>query len=645
MSIIKSALVLCLSLLSIAAISAEATAGLVIKQKQPFKIIYPAKALPVEKTAASELAVYLEKTTGAKPQILAESASGDASGDAYIGQCAFTRQQKFYQKELKQEGFQVTVDNGKLFIYGNDQDGDPYSSSICTGTLFGVYDFIEKELGVAWLWPGELGEDIPSPREIALNDSSRLETPGFMIRSMKFGYMKYEPDQLKKDLSVWAKRMKMSWVPRAWFGHSWDYYIFRTGADKAHPEWLALVNGVRRKPHCCTSNKEFRDYVVEQCLTNKTNKQMSIVSISPSDGGGFCECDACRALDPKGTDYTKSIPNLSDRYWNYANYVAKEVKKRNSNLGVGMFAYTAYSNPPTNISKFEDNVYVSFTFSEAYFVKPEQKKRYYEMIDCWKSKGVKIVGREYWGMHYWLDLPYLFTRQIKDAMPYLYDRGLIAMYGESGINFATQGPNYFLTTQLMWNPHANADKIMERYYQGFGPAAAAIRKYYDCFEQSILDNQNKFQDFAYANLILAWPEIFPPQTIENAGKFLEEAVKAADGSKLYAERVKFVGIGYEYTKMMVELLGIYRELSRGGVHMNAFNPPENEKRNMDKTEKVKLLRRAVELGNERERILNENVNLPAVSRGLYMFTIDRKIRPWHKTVKDALAKEEASAAK
>jgi hypothetical protein len=79
--------------------------------------------------------------------------------------------------------------------------------------------------------------------------------------------------------------------------------------------------------------------------------------------------------------------------------------------------------------------------------------------------------------------------------------------------------------------------------------------------------------------------------------------------------------------------------------MNAFNPPENEKRNMDKTEKVKLLRRAVELGNERERILNENVNLPAVSRGLYMFTIDRKIRPWHKTVKDALAKEEASVSK
>lgn len=79
--------------------------------------------------------------------------------------------------------------------------------------------------------------------------------------------------------------------------------------------------------------------------------------------------------------------------------------------------------------------------------------------------------------------------------------------------------------------------------------------------------------------------------------------------------------------------------------MSAFNPPDNEKRNMDKTEKVKLLRRAVELGSERERILNENVNLPAVSRGLYMFTIDAKIRPWHKTVKEALAKEEAAASK
>ncbi len=620
---------------------ASAAAGLILKPGRDFVIAYPAKALPVEKTAAGELAEYLAKAVGIKPQIKPESALKKSDlADAYIGNCKFTRSQDFYRQKFKREGFQITVKNGKLFIYGDDGKGAPFRLSVQAGTLFGVYDFIQNELGVAWLWPGKLGEDIPAPREIVLKDFTRLQEPNFIIRSMKFGYMKYEPKQFKQDLSVWSRRMKMGWVPRAWFGHSWDYYIFRTGAFKEHPEWLALVNGVRRKPHCCTSNKAFRDYIVQQCLKNKINKYMSIVSISPSDGAGFCECEACRALDPKGTDYSERIPNLSDRHWDYANYVAREVKKSKPGLGIGMFAYTAYREPPANINKLEDNIYVSFTFSEAYFVKPEQKKHYYELIDRWKRKGVKIVGREYWGMHYWLDLPYLFTRQIKSAMPYLADRGLVAMYGESGKNFATQGPNYYLACQLMWNPHADADKIMERYYRGFGPAAEDIKQYYTCFEQSILDNQDKIKDFAYRNLILAWPEIFPPKTIENARKHLADATKAAAGSKVHAERVKFVGIGYEYTKMMVELLTVYRELARGGMQISAFDPPENEKRVMDKAEKIKLLRRAVELGNERERILNKYANLPAVSRGLYLFTIDRKIRPWHKTVKNALLKAE-----
>ncbi len=665
MSKIISCVSLCLFLLIGGMLSVHADSGLTIKQGQPFKIICPAQALPVEKTAAAELAVYLEKTTGAKPQVVAESASGDASGNAYIGQCAFTRQQKFYQKELKPEGFQVTVDNGKLFIYGSDQNGDPYAADIRTGTLFGVYDFIEKELGVAWLWPGELGEDVPAPREIELKDFSRSDSPRFMFRLMTHYFNRYEPPQIKKEISVWAKRMKLSKVWKGWAGHSWDTYMFKTGMDKQRPEWLALWEGQRKKPHCCTSNQEFRDYIVDQCLTSKMNQKYNVVSISPSDGYGFCECEKCRALDPKGTDYSSPAVSVSDRYWAYANYVAGEVKKKNPNLGVAMFAYTAYRDPPSNIAKMEDNIYVSFTFSKAYFVKPDQKKKYYELIDRWNAKGVKMLGREYWGMHYWMSLPFIFTSQIKDAMPYLYNHGFLGMDGEAEKSFATQGPNYYLVAHLMWNPLADADKIMNRYYQGFGPAAEHIRKYYGVFEQSILDNQDKIKDFSYRELINSWPEIFPEQTIAQAGKCLDEAIVAASGNKTSMERVKFVAVGYEYTKVMVELLGIYRRLGRAGVPLNFFNrdgdleelkqykmeklPAGAEEfwkkhpaQPLEKIEKIRLLKRAQFLGNERVRILNQYAQLPAVALGLYNYAENTKKFQWHPVVLKALADEETS---
>ncbi len=327
-----------------------------------------------------------------------------------------------------------------------------------------------------------------------------------------------------------------------------------------------------------------------------------------------------------------------------------------------MAAYTAYKNPPTNIEKFEDNIYISFTFSTGYFVKPEMKEDTYKRIDGWKSKGVKIVGREYWGMHYWMDLPYIFVKQIKASMPYLYKQGLFGMYGEASKNFATQGPNYYLVAHMMWNPDADAEKIMARYYKAFGPASENIKNYYDTWENAIIENQDEIESFSYLDLVNSWPEIFPEKTIASAGEHLKKAQDAVKGNAVYEERVKCIAIGYEYTKIMVELLGIYRKLGRAGVPLWCFGYqgalaefnyrklpeiPEAWKSfwekhpdvPLDKTEKLKLLKRALELGNAREKIIYGHENLPIISKGMYERTIKTGIRPWHKTIKEELAKE------
>ena len=60
---------------------------------------------------------------------------------------------------------------------------------------------------------------------------------------------------------------------------------------------------------------------------------------------------------------------------------------------------------------------------------------------------------------------------------------------------------------------------------------------------------------------------------------------------------------------------------------------------MEKAEKIKLLKRALELGNERERLINDNANLPAISKSMYEYTIKSGLRPWHRTIKEELEKE------
>jgi len=111
-------------------------------------------------------------------------------------------------------------------------------------------------------------------------------------------------------------------------------------------------------------------------------------------------------------------------------------------------------------------------------------------------------------MHYWLDLPYVYTRAIADAIPYLHKRGLVAMYGEIGKNYATQGPNYYLVSHLMWDAQADAAKILDRFYGAFGPAQEHVRAYYRTFEDNLTTNQAKIPGFGFRALLNAWPEIF-----------------------------------------------------------------------------------------------------------------------------------------
>ena len=50
------------------------------------------------------------------------------------------------------------VTDDTVYLFGLDGDGTPpLNDSTPMGTLFAVYDFLNTQLGVRWLWPGESG--------------------------------------------------------------------------------------------------------------------------------------------------------------------------------------------------------------------------------------------------------------------------------------------------------------------------------------------------------------------------------------------------------------------------------------------------------------------------------------------------------
>ena len=59
---------------------------------------------------------------------------------------------------------------------------------------------------------------------------------------------------------------------------------------------------------------------------------------------------------------------------------------------------------------------------------------------------------------------------------------------------------------------------------------------------------------------------------------------------------------------------------------------------MSGAEKLKLLKRALELGEKREKMLNDYAELPSMSIGMYNYMKKRGYYQWHETVKKELRK-------
>ena len=72
---------------------------------------------------------------------------------------------------LDGDGFVIRVEpeQGTVIIRG----------ATAWGTEFGVYAFLEEELGVRWLLPGPDGEDVPRRRTLAVAKGTRVRQPAF----------------------------------------------------------------------------------------------------------------------------------------------------------------------------------------------------------------------------------------------------------------------------------------------------------------------------------------------------------------------------------------------------------------------------------------------------------------------------------
>ncbi len=626
-------------------------------------VVHPDTPLPVQQAAAEELAHYAGRLAG-HPLVLTNAAAYRAEPGRlafFVGApAAATALGVDLGQWQPEEWLLKSVPQG-LIVAGDDAPGNAWSGRTRAGTMLAAYTLLDDVLGVRWFWPGPFGEHVPTNSDARIPPLDRREKPAFSIRSLLMNYGNYHTAAYGEASRKWYRRNRLAWTRSAVFGHSW-YDAFNLRTDKVfaeHPEWFALVNGKRHPPQMCTTHPEVIDRMVEHVLAGKSD----IMHISPSDGGGFCECDedtksethkrlgipSCTSLDVPGVlAYDGKSPQLSDRIFTYANEVARRVREKNPDRGCGMFAYTFYNNPPLRIPKLEPNLYLSFVYQSAAFRDPQNYADWKKGVAGWHALGASMVVREGWGNHYALDLPYLHYEQIAANLAEAHRMGFVAAYGDGSKAFATQAPNYWALTRMLSDPTRDPATVMDDFWRdAYGPVAAEMQRFFEAYSHALDRNwaaRRKIMDttgVAYVNLVNSWHILLPTGTVDEAEACLAAAERKVPPGE-YADRVAFHRLGQDYTRVLLGALDCYRRLAELGLTMEFFSTAVPEPRT-DEAEKARLLKTAYELGEQRERLLLAHRDWAALNEGLYAFANDRKNRQWHAAVKQALGIDNPSA--
>ena len=131
-------------------------------------VILPDKAIPAQTFAAEELIYHVRKATGAElPSHRESDAPTDAACLVYIGPCRATAAADIDVETLPPSGHVVRSAGNALFLAGRDRDRGrmgSYWTADWQGTLYAVYDFLETDMRVRWLWRANSASTFPSAR-------------------------------------------------------------------------------------------------------------------------------------------------------------------------------------------------------------------------------------------------------------------------------------------------------------------------------------------------------------------------------------------------------------------------------------------------------------------------------------------------
>ncbi len=337
---------------AMAALASGEEAAIVEDGEARAVVVVPSDAYPIAEYAAEELVRHVEKSTGVALSVVDEgNIPEEPAGRVFVGSTAQAAEAGIDVSALAPEAVVVDVRGGHLFIAAEDGPGDPESQSHANpGSLWGVYDVLDRELGVRWLWPGELGAYVPERDSLYVEPGERTVEPHFRWRRLGHGIVGNDPniaftegglEAYRDAQDAFLRRHRMNQSRRPSFGHMFSGWWDEYGED--HPEWFYKnAEGTRgplpgiqpfqaRNSPLCVSNPELHDKIIDlwKADLEESDGDTPELRLPEADARGMCLCEDCLAWDaPQPWEGETDEPHvfapvrtpLSGEAWHLSNY-------------------------------------------------------------------------------------------------------------------------------------------------------------------------------------------------------------------------------------------------------------------------------------------------------------------------------------
>ena len=289
---------------------------------------------PTAKFAAAELQTFLSQVLGGKIPVSATPGNGP---NLFVGFSEHTARIGLDPAALVRDGFFLRSSGQDRYLAGiDDPQTDPevaikrsgvWINLYERGTLFAVYDFLERFAGVRFYFPGELGTIVPQQSPLRIPVHSIVEKPDFIQRRYSNYYdgEYFEGENRKnvlnplKTLNEYRLRGHTMLIPCC---HGLNGFSFLDRFGKSHPEYFALLDNGQRHNNpamshpgqlCLSSGiteeiyQDIKAYLQGRPASERgalmngksawsfTTFRKPYVDVMPQDSFYACKCDKCQA--------------------------------------------------------------------------------------------------------------------------------------------------------------------------------------------------------------------------------------------------------------------------------------------------------------------------------------------------------------